>query len=159
MLGWGEDAQERGEAAPGGGRGGQEGFGLGFVEEGVELGGVAGAFAAEGDDQPGGGGGQAPGRTGAGMTRARGTGAAGAWRIGEGALDAAGEVAEVGPEGDDVTGEGGMMEETGGDQGSQRGEDGGEALEEGCCGHGSNIGFYAPEGKEKKLMRGRAAVG
>ena len=79
--------------------------------------------------------------------------------MGEGALDAAGEVGDVGPEGDDLAGEGGVMEETGGNQRSQRGEDGSKALNEGFHGHETNIERLAPRVKEKKLASGRKMVG
>ena len=71
--------------------------------------------------------------------------------MGEGALDAVGEVSDVGPEGDDLAGESGMMEETGGNQRSQRGEDGSEALNEGFHGH---VNEHRPVGVESQGKKG-----
>ena len=56
-------------------------------------------------------------------------------------------------------GRGGMMEETGGNQRSQRGEDGREALSEGFHGHETNVERLAPRVKEKKQTLGCNTVG
>ena len=87
-----------------------------------------------------------------------GTGGTRTGGMGEGALDAVGEVGDVGPEGDDLAGEGGMMEETGGNQRSQRGEDGSEALNEGFHGHETNVERCAPRVKEKKQTWSRKVM-
>ena len=72
--------------------------------------------------------------------------------MGEGALDAVGEVGDVGPEGDDLAGQGGMMEETGGNQRSQRGEDGSEALNEGFHGHANGYRTLRAGSQGKKAV-------
>ena len=78
--------------------------------------------------------------------------------MGEGAFDAGGEVAKVGPERDDVAGEGGVMEEACGDQRGEGREDGGETGEEGRCIH-ENIPSTKRSERQRKKAEAEARGG